>query len=176
MPDLPLLSVSTVVNIHPEPLTSPSFAPFGSAIISPLPPSQSNIPISGPLPPLLYPTHQPDPVMANQSTALKYSPISPMTNNYDLSSSPQPQMSMFSCFPRRLGPGNRFAVKILERHPFTTQTFCPLGLASESTGTYFLIIVAPSLDHPLQAREGGLIVERPPDLNKLRAFTGHGGQ
>jgi ureidoglycolate lyase len=28
----------------------------------------------------------------------------------------------------------------------------------------------------MQARDGGLIVERPPDLSKLRAFAGHGGQ
>lgn len=177
MPDLPLLSISTVLDIHSEPLTTPSFAPFGSAIVSPLPPLQSRIPTSAPLPPPLYPAHQPDPVVANQSTALKYSPISPITNNYALSSRPKPQMSLFSCFPRRkLSPGNRFAVKILERHPFTTQTFCPLGLASRSTRTYFLVIVAPSLDRPVQAREGGSALERPPDLSKLRAFVGHGGQ
>ena len=84
---------------------------------------------------------------------------------------------MFSCFPRRrLGPGNRFAVKILERHPFTTQTFCPLGLENESTETYFLVIVAPSMDRPIQAEEGQSAVKRPPDLKKLRAFVAHGGQ
>jgi ureidoglycolate lyase len=86
-------------------------------------------------------------------------------------------MSMFSCFPRRrLSPGNRFAVKILERHPFTTQTFCPLGLTNGNRETYFLVIVAPSMDIPAKVQEGGSLVERPPDLKKLRAFVAHGGQ
>jgi ureidoglycolate lyase len=177
MPYLPLLSVSSVLDIHPELLTTPSFAPFGTAIISPLPSSQASIPTSAPPPPPLHPAHQPDPVIANQSTAFKYSPISPLTSNYVPSTNPKPQMSMFSCFPRgRLGHGNRFEVKILERHPFTTQTFCPLGLASESAETYFLVIVAPSMDNPVETEEGGGLVERPPDLNKLRAFVAHGGQ
>ena len=86
-------------------------------------------------------------------------------------------MSMFSCFPRRrLGPGNRFAVRILERHPFTTQTFCPLGLASGGTQTCFFVIVAPSLNISVKSGEGGPRVDRPPDLTKLRAFVAHGGQ
>jgi ureidoglycolate lyase len=177
MPDLPLLPVSTSIDLDPEPLTTPSFAPFGTAIISPLPPSQSSIRTAAPLPPPLYPAYQPDAVIANQSSAFKYSPISPLTNNYALSTNPKPQISMFSCFPRKgLGRGNRFAVKILERHPFTTQTFCPLGLASGSTETYYLVIVAPSLETPIQTGEGGSRLERPPDLNKLRAFIAHGGQ
>jgi ureidoglycolate lyase len=67
-------------------------------------------------------------------------------------------------------------VKVLERHPFTTQTFCPLGLASENKRTYFLVIVAPSLDISVKDEEGEPLVERPPDLNKLRAFVAHGGQ
>ena len=77
---------------------------------------------------------------------------------------------------RDLVAGIRFAVEILERHPFTTQTFCPLGLASGSTETYYLVIVAPSLENPIQTGEGGSRLERPPDLNKLRAFIAHGGQ
>ena len=73
---------------------------------------------------------------------------------------------------------NRLAVKILERHPFTTQTFCPLGLASGGKETYFLVIVAPSLE--VSVKGGGVgsavVVERPPDLKNLRAFVAHGGQ
>lgn len=177
MPHLPLLSVSTSLDIRPEPLTTPSFAPFGTAIISPLPPSQSNFPMTAPLPPPLHPAHQPDPVIANQSTALKYSPISPLENNYAPSTDAKPQLNMFSCFPRRrLGLGNRFAVQILERHPFTTQTFCPLGLTNRSRETYFLVIVAPSADSPAQTEAGVSLVDRPPDLKKLRAFVAHGGQ
>ena len=93
-------------------------------------------------------------------------------------------MSMFSCFPRRtlskprrpLAKGDRFPVKVLERHPFTTQTFCPLGLVSEGTETSYLVIVAPSLNSAVAADGGKSLVERPPDLSKLRAFIAHGGQ
>ncbi|TKA60486.1 hypothetical protein B0A49_02212 [Cryomyces minteri] len=36
-------------------------------------------------------------------------------------------------------------VKILERHPFTSQTFIPLGLAPADTSASYLVIVAPTL-------------------------------
>lgn len=88
-------------------------------------------------------------------------------------------MSMFSCFPRKKLQNNRFHVEILERHPFTTQTFCPLGLPAESTESYYIVIVAPSLTAPHfeeSAVEAKQKVERPPDLKKLRAFVAHGGQ
>ena len=107
-------------------------------------------------------------------------------------------MSMFSCFPRRtlsrpprpLAKGDRFAVKIIERHPFTTQTFCPLGLlageesATAAAKTYYIVIVAPSLETAYLVEEaegkekGGRsgVIERPPDLSKLKAFVAHGGQ
>src|SRR2546423_1204688 len=194
----PLLHAPTAMDIHPEPLTPASFAPFGTAITAPLPSSQSNVPKAAPFPPPLHPAHQPEPTLANQSTALKYSPISPLTNHYAPSTNPRPQMSMFSCFPRRtlsrpprpLAKGDRFAVKIIERHPFTTQTFCPLGLlageesATAAAKTYYIVIVAPSLETAYLVEEaegkekGGRsgVIERPPDLSKLKAFVAHGGQ
>ena len=46
-----------------------------------------------------------------------------------------------------------FAVKILERHPFTPQTFIPLGLGAQDKGTYYLVIVAPT--SPLRSRTNG---------------------
>jgi ureidoglycolate lyase len=82
-------------------------------------------------------------------------------------------MSMFACFPRdgALVDG-QFEVAILERHPFTTQTFAPLGRApTSSTEACYLVIVAPSL--PPRA---GDAVSRGPDLHRLRAFRDHGGQ
>ena len=87
-------------------------------------------------------------------------------------------MSMFSCFPRKKLNGNKFQIEILERHPFTTQTFCPFGLRAESTETYYLVIVAPSLTAPHfeeSAAEIMRTVDRPPDLKRLRAFVAHGG-
>lgn len=60
-------------------------------------------------------------------------------------------VNMFVCKPRKLqkldgGIAKQgFAVKILERHPFTPQTFVPVGLSADDTSTCYLVIVAPTL-------------------------------
>jgi ureidoglycolate lyase len=58
-------------------------------------------------------------------------------------------MNMFVCQPRSLRKtGNAdsvFDVRILERHPYTPQTFIPLGLSREDRNTYYVVIVAPTL-------------------------------
>ncbi|KAL8959504.1 MAG: hypothetical protein Q9193_003647 [Seirophora villosa] len=92
----------------------------------------------------------------------------------------KPAMNMFSCFPRRLNPDARssgkllFDVEVLERHPYTTQTFIPLS-SSSSGGreARYLVIVAPAL-----APQGKGPFQRmgPPDLDNLRAFWAHAGQ
>lgn len=96
-------------------------------------------------------------------------------------------MSMFSCFPRKLrtateeGTGTTkkalFDVTILERHPYTTQTFSPLGLSPDEA-TKFLVIVAPTLYNqtlPATLESGEKVsISNPPDLSKLRAFVATG--
>jgi len=77
-------------------------------------------------------------------------------------------MHIFSCQPRQLPVSGVFAVEILERHPFTTQTFVPLSV-DEASGkgegeACFAVIVAPT-------REDGW-----PDLAALRAFAALPGQ
>lgn len=112
-------------------------------------------------------------------------------------------MSMFSCFPRtlrRAGPGGSgsnsggggpllFDVRILERHPYTTQTFSPLGLSADpSTPTFYLVVVAPTLHGrvatvttTVPTADGGGSLRRsvevrdPPDLTAARAFVARGG-
>lgn len=130
------------------------------------------------------------------------------------------RMSMFSCFPRRLrkigvddGSGTIvtrttvdggkkekvadkerevFDVRILERHPFTTQTFIPIDLSSQSHAggaeePVFLVIVAPTLKGEVAEAEvevagsGGtpkkkVLIQDPPDLRNLKAFVARGGQ
>ncbi|KAF3004820.1 Ureidoglycolate lyase [Curvularia kusanoi] len=49
-------------------------------------------------------------------------------------------------------------VTILERHPFTTQTFIPMGLAAQDRHTQYLVIVAPTLPASASRRHTG----RPP--------------
>ncbi|EMD00256.1 hypothetical protein BAUCODRAFT_62859 [Baudoinia panamericana UAMH 10762] len=124
-----------------EPLHPSAFAPFGEVIQNPA-------------------THDNQPslstVEANQGSATKCLDVTSMRNWYELSQSKKPasvKMNMFVCRPRKLQKRNGeevFDVKILERHPFTPQTFVPLGLAGGDRSTSFLVIVAPTL--PLNPR------------------------
>ncbi|KAI1462615.1 ureidoglycolate hydrolase [Annulohypoxylon moriforme] len=100
---------------------------------------------------------------------------------------------MFVCGARQLIPDQRtgasnsssgsdgglFEVKILERHPFTTQTFVPMGVGPESR---YLVIVAPSRapdspdkNFPVPTGDG-LPGRGLPDLKGLRAFVATGAQ
>jgi len=90
---------------------------------------------------------------------------------------------MFACFPRTLrktpnanAEGSIFDVRILERHPYTTQTFIPLGVSPSDPSTQFLVIVAPSLPSTIQSIDGKEEVQRPPDLENLKAFICKGDQ
>ncbi|KIX01378.1 uncharacterized protein Z518_09103 [Rhinocladiella mackenziei CBS 650.93] len=177
--------------ISPGPLTPSSFSAFGTAISAPFSASLNNVPKSIPQP--IHSPHQPTAVFANQNSALKTSPISQFANNYPPAkpgdhAASTPQMSMFSCFPRNIsGVGIErtdtgkmvFKVSILERHPYTTQTFSPLGLSASDRSTAFLIIVAPSLSSPATATTatGRTVgISNPPDLSQLKAFVARGDQ
>lgn len=167
---LPNIAPKGHIDVPIELLTPNNFAPFGTAIAPPLPADLNTIPQSQPK--SLHPQHQPQPQPANQNTALKTSPVSPLTNNYPSQPPSQGAVSIFSCFPRRNTYASasgklRLKLSILERHPYTTQTFCPFSYAgpkASSGSTYFLVIVAPSLSTTING------VKNPPDLSKVRAF------
>lgn len=184
---VPSLQPRKHILIIPEPLTVAAFAPFGTVISPPLSPSTTRHPIlsGAPLPVPLYTESQPTITSANQGTALKASPFSPLLNHYPSKDEAKTHlntsyglMSIFSCFPRlntyyskatESTPDHRLKLGILERHPFTTQTFCPMSTSQPASGTaldytYILIIVAPAISdsaaHP----------RNPPDLTRARAF------
>ncbi|PLB44776.1 putative ureidoglycolate hydrolase [Aspergillus steynii IBT 23096] len=191
------------LHLTPEPLTPDSFAPFGTAIVSPLPRHLSAPPTDlSSLPP-----HNPSPELANQSSALKYSPVSPLLDHYagrcPSGRAASARMSMFCCFPRQLRTVQSklsstktetpvFDVRILERHPFTTQTFIPIDLSSQThAGTrgggaddaqdepFYLVVVAPTLKGEsvtAQTESGPTTIQDTPDLKNLRAFVARGGQ
>jgi len=170
----PTLTPERPLTVTLEPFTPSSFSEFGVAITCPFSSSLHTVPPS--IPPPIHPAHQITPIFANQNSALKTSPISPLTNNYPDQGKSKPLMSMFSCFPRRIQNG-KFPVHILERHPYTTQTFCPLGLSPDDPSATFLVIVAPSLSSPRRAASsaGGKIpISHPPDLSRVRAFMATG--
>ncbi|KAK5661700.1 hypothetical protein OQA88_9800 [Cercophora sp. LCS_1] len=163
-------------------LTREGFAPFGDVIDNPRPdlhPSQAAT-TGGPLP------H--DGIVANQGSAIKYQDVTRMVNLYDQAPSARPGvavMNMFVCAARSLIPspsGDFFAVRVLERHPYTTQTFIPLSVDPRKR---FLVIVAPTLppspadEHlpvPSSPSETQVLSGRAlpgrglPDLRRLRAF------
>ncbi|KAK7193175.1 hypothetical protein DPSP01_010030 [Paraphaeosphaeria sporulosa] len=173
---MPTKMPSPSIRIPIELLTQTSFSQFGTVIEnpahSPLPRSQL-----GPLPTT---------VSANQGSALKILDVTHMSNLYSLAPSKKPAkavMNMFVCAPRDLRPHEPsesmpsswgdldfdeddysnadrelFDVRILERHPFTTQTFIPMGLSGQERHTQYLVIVAPTLP----ASSSRLHTGRPP--------------
>lgn len=188
------------------PLTPEAFAPFGDVVENPRPglhPSSadkqpSSLPFSA--------------VTANQGSAIKYQHVSRQINLYDQAPSGRPGsalMSMFVCAARARipdphlasapipgrNPSSTFPITVLERHPFTTQTFIPL--AADPTAHY-LVLVAPSLPPPLEADEAAAAAAafpvpsalppssagypRPlpgggmPDARRIRAFVANAAQ
>ncbi|KAF2788020.1 ureidoglycolate hydrolase [Melanomma pulvis-pyrius CBS 109.77] len=164
------------IRIPVELLTQSSFSQFGTVIENP---AHSTLPPSQRLP-------LPDVVSANQGSALKFIDVTHLSNLYNLAPSKKPAravMNMFVCAPRELRPhepsesmpsswgdidfdedtdGNDdrqlFDVQILERHPFTTQTFIPMGLSQADRHTQYLVIVAPTLPTAASRRN----IDRPP--------------
>jgi len=122
-----------VTNLDPD-----NFTPFGQVIQNPA-------------------THQESPrlqsTVANQGSATKWLEVTDMRSWYERSGSRKVgrvSVNMFVCKPRELRERVEdrrkvFEVKVLERHPFTPQTFVPMGLSREDKGTCYLVIVAPTL-------------------------------
>ncbi|EON68924.1 ureidoglycolate hydrolase [Coniosporium apollinis CBS 100218] len=162
------------IRISAEPLTQASFAQFGTVVENP---TRSHSPVS----------HHPQAVAANQGTAVKYLDVTHVTNFYNLAPSKKPAeavVNMFICSPRKLrsvepatsksasqsntdqadqadqAGKHLFDVNILERHPYTSQTFIPLGLSPQDKTTQYLVIVAPTLPTS----------KTPKDLNRLMAY------
>lgn len=174
-----------VLSITAQPLTPDAFAPFGEVIQNPRPAVHpSKFADAGPLPF--------DAISANQGSAIKYQHVTRMLNRYHDASSGFPGvavMNMFVCASRQLQshrPGRRlpqpptsssssfFDVNILERHPYTTQTFTPLSTsgptAPRGRQTCYLVIVAPNVaGSPSPSPESP--AASPPDLAALRAFV-----
>jgi ureidoglycolate lyase len=171
--------------LETELLSQSTFSAFGTVIENPEP---SLIPSSN------LKTIPPNAVQANQGSALKYLDVTHMEDFYGAAPSAQQAkavMNMFVCAPRSLLPSQEsnteglFPVEILERHPYTTQTFIPLGISpSEANEARYLVIVAPSL--PPSSADENLPVPTAnnkslpgrglPDLRKIKAFVANGSQ
>ena len=128
--------------VRATPLDPADFAPFGDVVQNPA--------THGDAPKL-------ESVAANQGSATKWLDVTRLENWYvgrcKSGKEAKSVVNMFVCRPRELqkrdgqhdaGEGV-FPVRILERHPFTPQTFVPLGLGPDDAETRYLVIVAPTL-------------------------------
>ncbi|KAG8418048.1 hypothetical protein J3458_005487 [Metarhizium acridum] len=167
------IQVNDAIRVTAQPLTHEAFLPYGSVIANPRPDVH----------PSAFSSHSAslpsNAVSANQGHAIQYRNVSRVRNLYAQSPSGRADavMSMFVCSARGLAPlddtRDKFTVRLLERHPFTTQTFSPVS----STARRYLVIVAPSLapseaDHHLPVPAGDDLPGRGlPDVRALRAFV-----
>jgi ureidoglycolate lyase len=149
---MPLSAMAPSREVPVKPLSGRSFQDFGEVIEDPATHDDT----------LSFTT-----IQANQGSARKVLDVTHMKNHYALSQSKKPAapaVNMFVCKPRALeqqdGKGV-FPVKILERHPFTPQTFIPMGLDANDKETAYLVIVAPTLPLSQRAREEGLVPPYP---------------
>lgn len=167
------------LRIDAQPLTMAGFAPFGDVIeniAAGIDPSKSDG--QPPLPP--------NASIANQGSAVKLSNVSYMNSHYQSAPSQSPSrtsVSMFVCHPRSLRDlshnQSAFDIQILERHPYTTQSFVPMGLSKVDSDTFYLVIVAPSLPASPGDPESRGAMPRSlgkPDLEHLHAFIANGAQ
>lgn len=111
---------------------------------------------------------------ANQGSALKFHKLAPILAFYpDVGETlASLDLSVYRCQPLNYDPVTSpegWAVRLLERHPFTSQAFIPMGIGSgkdtslEEAGRAYLVVVA----------KGG---DDGPDLKTLRAFVAGAGQ
>lgn len=120
--------VDDITTIKAVPLTPESFAKFGTVI---------------------SPDHQVGnrTSNANYGTAVKVRKVSKITNNFGRSPSgnvPTPNWNIFRCSPpyhlfSSSGQNTIYLSKVLERHPFSTQTFLPIGLDKGEELAYIVI-------------------------------------
>jgi ureidoglycolate lyase len=112
-----------------------------------------------------------------------------MTDFYHLAPSKKPAkpvVSMFVCSPRQTRTDKRAViveepewstvyeemqlldVNMLERHPYSPQTFIPLGQSPTDTTTYYLVVVAPTLPTSRRQRDDTLLPPYPTDKQRKR--------
>jgi ureidoglycolate lyase len=115
--------------LRAQPLTPDAFSPFGRVVSAGLQPGSS----------------------ANQGTAVRFDFCADLRSTRPEA---KPNLAVFRSVAKALP----FEVKLLERHPCSTQVFLPLVISR------YLVVVAPN------AEDGG------PDLERLAAFTCLPGQ
>lgn len=152
---LETFQVGDIPELIAEPLTPEVFSPYGGVISA---------------------DHQIKNVQssnANYGTAIKIHKVAPIINNYKECPSGKKETANWNIFrctaPKHLithgATKFTYKSKVLERHPFSTQTFLPLGQDLHKVS--YLVIVA-KLDDSTK--------EKLPDPSLIRAFICKGNQ
>ncbi|KAG5455938.1 MAG: ureidoglycolate hydrolase-domain-containing protein [Olpidium bornovanus] len=139
-----------LIVIKAEPLTAEGFAPYGWVVAADAPDAA---PTEG--------SSFAAAASANQGTARRFNKLSPMTNYRQ--GAAEANVCVFRSVPT---PRLPFPVRLLERHPFSTQMFVPMTCTRG-----YLVIVCTS-------RRGQIAdgVRNPPDPAGLKAFIAKPGQ
>ncbi|OAQ27800.1 Allantoicase, partial [Linnemannia elongata AG-77] len=127
-----------LLTIEAEPITKEAFAPWGQVIE--------------------VPTYDPNSIKVNQGTAQKFSHIGYFSNlrSYALNDEPAvANIAIFQCY--KPIETKDIGVRLLERHPYSSQMFVPMG--GDGNGG-FVVVVAKD-----RTSDGN------PDLSTLKAFT-----
>lgn len=154
---LKTFDISGAPAVEAVPLTPENFAPYGGVISA---------------------DHQIQNVQssaANYGTAKKIHKVAPIVNNYNKCPSRNPATANWNIFrctaPKHLietsnnGSSKTYKAKVLERHPFSTQTFLPLG-QHLSKKSYIVIVAKTDESNP----------NKLPDPTQLKAFICKGNQ
>jgi len=105
--------------------------------------------------------------IGNQGTSTKTSDIAPCTDLYRDAPSGKPGRAVLSSSrntPRDLVQDEScrlLRIEVLERHPYTSQAFTPMGGTSE---TAYIVVVADSLD------------DESPDMSSIKAYAMRGNE
>ncbi|KAF8904462.1 allantoicase [Gymnopilus junonius] len=152
-------SLASIVSVPPSvdmahntaipvvPLTSEEFAPFGQVIQADADPSarQNAVKVTP----------------ANGGTADKYHKLSLLTSSYPEGTSATTGISVYRCRPLQEISNGTTILKALERHPFTSQAFIPMGCSrkEEEIADNYLVVVGLNGE------------DNRPDIKSLKAFV-----
>ena len=92
---------------------------------------------------------------ANMGTARRFNALAKLENRRP--GKARPNLCVFRCEPQVRAPQTSFEIRLLEKHPFSTQAFIPMSGAER-----FLVVVCLGADKP--------------DLSTLRVFLATGSQ
>ena len=145
----------SVVELVALPLTPEAFRPYGQVVAAPAPSAAAAGGAGA--------------SEANQGTASRTNWLATLENTRPAAAAPA-NVCLFRSGPRALGPAARpgdegsFQVKLLERHPFSSQLFVPLNAPER----YLVVVALPRPEAPgVDVRREGAA---PPDTTTLRAF------